>query len=119
MTTTGTWPASTSNGCCRSDYMEKFLKTKNLTRTSSAICRWTNRFSPTTSSPDSLKYYLGKKAVGRLGCFGCHDIPGLDSAKPIGTGLMDWGKKKSDKLAFEDVARYIAKTLHDRANLEG
>src|SRR5262249_20810051 len=38
---------------------------------------------------DELKWYIGRKAVGRQGCFGCHDIPGFETAKPIGTGLND------------------------------
>src|SRR5262249_55930574 len=34
---------------------------------------------------DRLKMYLGRKAINQLGCFGCHDIPGFEQAKPIGT----------------------------------
>ena len=56
---------------------------------------------------DAMKYYLGKKAVNRLGCFGCHDIPGFESAKSIGTGLNDWGKKPADRLAFEDISNFF------------
>jgi cbb3-type cytochrome oxidase cytochrome c subunit len=59
------------------------------------------------SRPADLKYYLGKKAVGRLGCFGCHDIPGFDNAKPIGVGLLDWGKKDPARLAFEDSEHFL------------
>jgi len=54
--------------------------------------------------------YLGKKTIGRLGCAGCHDVPGFEDSKPIGTGLADWGRKESSKLAFEQIGRY----LHDR-----
>lgn len=54
-----------------------------------------------------LKWYIGKKAIGRLGCYGCHDIPGFETAKPIGTGLNDWGKKEGEKLAFEDGAAFV------------
>lgn len=53
-------------------------------------------------SQDKLLWYVGKRAVGRQGCYGCHDAPGFETAKPIGTGLADWGKKDHDKLAFED-----------------
>lgn len=56
-----------------------------------------------------LKYYLGKKAVGRLGCYACHDVPGFDSAKPIGVALNDWGKKPADRLAFEDINNFAEK----------
>ena len=55
----------------------------------------------------NLKRYLGKKAVGRLGCYACHDIPGYDNAKPIGVALNDWGKKDPTRLAFEDIKSYL------------
>lgn len=61
---------------------------------------------------ESLKHYLGKKAIGRLGCYACHDIPGFDNAKPIGVGLNDWGKKAPERLAFEDIASYLRKHYH-------
>jgi cytochrome c peroxidase len=57
----------------------------------------------------ALKWYIGRKAIGRLGCFGCHNIPGFDQAKPIGTPLNDWGKKDPDRLAFEDIIQYVRK----------
>ena len=60
-----------------------------------------------TSDENALKFYLGKKAVSRLGCFGCHDIPGFESAKSIGVGLNDWGKKPADRLAFEDIDNFF------------
>jgi mono/diheme cytochrome c family protein len=56
---------------------------------------------------DKLRYYIGKKAVGRMGCFGCHDIPGFEFAKPIGTPLNDWGKKDPARLAFEDINAFV------------
>jgi mono/diheme cytochrome c family protein len=59
-------------------------------------------------TPDRLKLYVGKKAISRLGCFGCHNIPGFEAAKPIGTALNDWGKKDPERLAFEDGAAYVA-----------
>ncbi len=55
----------------------------------------------------SLKYYLGKKAVGRLGCYACHGIPGFENAKPIGTGLNDWGKKDPARLAFDNIDNFV------------
>lgn len=61
---------------------------------------------------EHLEVYLGKKAFSRLGCFGCHDIPGLENAKPIGVGLNDWGKKPSDRLAFEDINNYARSHYH-------
>lgn len=51
--------------------------------------------------------YIGKRTINKYGCFGCHDIPGFEDAKPIGTGLADWGRKDPSKLAFEHITHYI------------
>jgi nitrate reductase cytochrome c-type subunit len=56
---------------------------------------------------DTLKWYIGRKAINRLGCFGCHDVPGFETAKPIGTALNDWGKKDPERLAFEDADIFV------------
>src|SRR5262249_22376161 len=56
---------------------------------------------------DDLKWYIGKKSISRLGCYGCHDLPGFELAKPIGTALNDWGKKDPERLAFEDAAAFV------------
>jgi mono/diheme cytochrome c family protein len=68
---------------------------------------------------ESLKYYLGKKTVGRLGCFGCHDIPGFENTKPIGVGLLDWGKKDPGKLAFEDIDAFIGENFKELEHSPG
>jgi mono/diheme cytochrome c family protein len=62
---------------------------------------------------DALKHFVGKKAVGRLGCYACHDIPGFDAARPIGVGLNDWGKKDANKLAFEDIGNFFKKHYYE------
>lgn len=56
---------------------------------------------------DKLRWYIGRKAIGRLGCFGCHEIPGYAASKPIGTQLNDWGKKDPERLAFEDIDSFV------------
>jgi mono/diheme cytochrome c family protein len=61
---------------------------------------------------NKLKWYVGKKAIGQLGCFGCHDIPGFEVAKPIGTPLNDWGKKDPERIAFEDVNAFVKDHYH-------
>lgn len=61
---------------------------------------------------DNLKWYAGKRAINRLGCFGCHSVPGFELAKPIGTPLNDWGKKDPERLAFEDVDAYVKDQIH-------
>jgi mono/diheme cytochrome c family protein/nitrate reductase cytochrome c-type subunit len=58
-------------------------------------------------SRDKLLWYIGRKSITRLGCYGCHDVPGFESAKPIGTALNDWGKKDPDRIAFEDADVYV------------
>ena len=51
--------------------------------------------------------FLGEKTIGRLGCFGCHTIPGFENAKPIGTPLNDWGIKSPAKLDYGHIAEYL------------
>ncbi|MEL0097250.1 MAG: hypothetical protein VW875_15510 [Planctomycetaceae bacterium] len=63
-----------------------------------------------TSSPLSLDtklVYIGRKALGKYGCYACHDIPGFEDAKPIGAGLADWGRKDPSKLDFGHIAKYL------------
>ncbi len=55
---------------------------------------------------DKLRY-VGMKTISKYGCYGCHDIPGFEDAKPIGTGLADWGRKDPSKLAFEHITHYL------------
>src|SRR5262249_15365335 len=58
--------------------------------------------------PDRQKLkYIGRKTIAKYGCFGCHDIPGFEDAKPIGTGLADWGRKDPARLAFEHITHYV------------
>ncbi len=54
-----------------------------------------------------LTEYVGRRSIGKYGCFGCHDIPGYEDAKPIGTALADWGRKLPSRLAFEQIAEYV------------
>jgi len=51
--------------------------------------------------------YLGEKTISRLGCFGCHTIPGFEDAKPIGTALNDWGLKSPARLDYGHIAEYL------------
>jgi cbb3-type cytochrome oxidase cytochrome c subunit len=66
-----------------------------------------------------LKAYLGKKAVSRLGCYGCHDIPGFENAKSIGVTLNDWGKKAPERLAFEDIHNFYEEHYYPVESLTG
>jgi len=51
--------------------------------------------------------YVGRKTISRYGCYGCHDIPGFETARPIGTTLQDWGRKDTSKLALEHIEEYL------------
>ena len=56
---------------------------------------------------DAKLLFLGRKSFAKYGCYGCHDVPGFEDAKPIGTALADWGRKESSKLAFEHITHYL------------
>jgi cbb3-type cytochrome oxidase cytochrome c subunit len=60
-------------------------------------------------------FFLGEKTIARLGCFGCHDVPGFEDAKPIGPALSDWGSKSLAQLDFGHVADAIAEAMSDAA----
>jgi cytochrome c551/c552 len=65
--------------------------------------------------------YIGRKTISKYGCYGCHDIPGFEDAKPIGTGLADWGRKDPSKLAFEHIAEYMehhGHAAHDKKHAD-
>ena len=51
--------------------------------------------------------YIGRKAVSRYGCYGCHDIDGYESARPIGAALHDWGRKDTSKLGLEHIEEFL------------
>ena len=58
--------------------------------------------------------YIGRKTIGRYGCYGCHDIPNFETARPIGTTLQDWGRKDTSRLAPEHIEEYLEE--HKEAN---
>jgi len=51
--------------------------------------------------------YVARRSLSRYGCFGCHDIPGYENAKPIGTPLANWGRKDVSQLAFENIGVFL------------
>ncbi len=51
--------------------------------------------------------YVGRKTISKYGCYGCHDIPNFEGARPIGTALQDWGKKDRSRLAFEHIHEFL------------
>jgi len=54
--------------------------------------------------------YIGRRTISRYGCYGCHDIPNFETARPIGTTLQDWGRKDTSRLAPEHIDEYLEKT---------
>src|SRR4029079_6926333 len=64
---------------------------------------------PTTDENRIAKQldYVGRRSISKYGCSGCHDVPGFEDAKPIGTGLADWGRKDPSRLAFEHISHYL------------
>ncbi|MBN2217182.1 MAG: cytochrome c [Pirellulales bacterium] len=53
-------------------------------------------------------HYVARRTIAKRGCFGCHDIPGFELARPIGPALSDWGRKDESLLAFGRVERLLA-----------
>jgi len=56
---------------------------------------------------DEKLYFLGEKTISRLGCSGCHSIPGFENAKPNGTPLNDWGIKSPTRLDYGHIREYL------------
>jgi cytochrome c2 len=69
-----------------------------------------------SGSVDKRLLYVGRRSISKYGCSGCHDVPGYEDAKPIGTGLADWGRKGADKLAFEQITQYILRGHGEHGN---
>ncbi|EAQ80217.1 c-type cytochrome [Blastopirellula marina] len=63
-------------------------------------------------STEKKLQYIGRKAIGKYGCYACHDVPGFEDFKPIGTALTDWGRKDTSKLAFEHINEYLHHHMH-------
>lgn len=60
--------------------------------------------------------YIGRRALRRHGCHGCHDIPGLEDATPIGPSLVNWGSKQPSQLAFDHIFEYLRESPSGRAD---
>ncbi len=66
-----------------------------------------HRAEPTRIASIRQLEFVGRSTISKYGCFGCHDIPGFEDAKPIGTGSADWGRKETSKLAFENIHKFL------------
>lgn len=47
--------------------------------------------------------YLGEQTIAKYGCYGCHDIAGFETLKPIGTELTQEGSKPLHQFDFGHV----------------
>ena len=54
-------------------------------------------------SPAEQQLELGRWAIGRYGCFSCHEIPGFEETPPIGIELSQEGSKLLPRLDFAFV----------------
>ncbi|HEV3061827.1 MAG TPA: c-type cytochrome [Vicinamibacterales bacterium] len=62
---------------------------------------------------------LGRRAIGRYGCFSCHDIKGFETAQSIGTDLSEEGTKLVTRLDFAFITEipHSSKTAWFRTKL--
>ena len=54
-------------------------------------------------SQDERQLELGRRAIGRYGCYSCHQISGFDDVQPIGTELSQEGSKLLPQFDFAFV----------------
>ncbi|HYM24640.1 MAG TPA: c-type cytochrome [Vicinamibacterales bacterium] len=55
-------------------------------------------------NPQERQVELGRRAIGRYGCFSCHDIKGFETAQSIGTDLSEEGSKLVTRLDFAFIS---------------
>ncbi len=51
--------------------------------------------------------YIGRKTITKSAATAATTFPASKDAKPIGTGLADWGRKDPSRLAFEHISHYL------------
>ncbi|NLE37928.1 MAG: hypothetical protein GX621_07875, partial [Pirellulaceae bacterium] len=64
--------------------------------------------APSRLSRDEKLDLMARQTIAKRGCFGCHDLPGFESAQPIGPALSDWGRKDRSLLAFGRIDELLA-----------
>src|SRR5260370_34131991 len=47
-----------------------------------------------------LKWYIGKKSIGLLGCHACQNIPGYEAANPMEAAVNNSGQKEPERLGL-------------------
>ena len=72
-------------------------------------------------NPQERQIELGRRAIGRYGCFSCHEIKGFETAQSIGTDLSEEGSKLVSRLDFAFITdiphtsklAWFKRKLHD------
>jgi len=54
-------------------------------------------------TPEEQQLELGRRAIGRYGCYSCHTIAGFEDTQPIGIELSEEGSKLVQRLDFAFV----------------
>ena len=58
-------------------------------------------------SSDQMLAFTGQKLISHYGCYGCHNIPGFETQKPVGVDLTYHGSKMTKKLDFGSVQEAV------------
>jgi mono/diheme cytochrome c family protein len=92
---------ATSNEKAVDDLLLEYLNSVlPLAESQAQLARW---------SPQQRQLELGQRAIGRYGCYSCHEIGGFENTQPIGTELSEAGSKLVSRLDFafiEDISHY-------------
>jgi cbb3-type cytochrome oxidase cytochrome c subunit len=72
---------------------------------------WLAKSNPTATAIEQVQNmeidekleYVGEKSILLYGCFSCHNLPGFETAKPIGTPLTYEGSKPVHNLDFGSI----------------
>jgi len=66
--------------------------------------------------PQAKQQELGKRVIGRYGCFSCHQIKGFEKTQPIGVELTEEGTKLVSRLdfGFVDVPHSKLDWFHEK-----
>jgi len=102
------------------DLVRLYLGKSNSFKGRTVLLSEVDTFVATQLTTDEKLDYLGERTIGRLGCFGCHEIPGFENAKPIGTPLNGWGAKSPTKLDYGHITEYLTnQKADDRGDRDG
>lgn len=70
----------------------------------------------TTRLADAKRIEEGKQLIGRYGCYGCHEIKGMEERVRVGAELSTFADKRPWEMAFGDV-HLVKKKHHDTTSI--